>query len=367
MTALRIIFLGTAELSCASLQALAGDAKFQIAAVVTQPDRPKGRDLKPQPSPVKSLALRLGLSVLQPEHARDEQFIAGLSVLQPDLIVVVAYGQILPPAILDLPCHGCLNVHTSLLPIYRGAAPIQWAIANGDTETGVTIMKMDVGLDTGDIIAARRTTIQPGDNSATLHDRLAQLGAELLAQTIPDYVAGKIQPRPQPAEGVSYAAKIKKEDGRIDWNRPAQTIWNRLRAFTPWPGAFTFLPKAMEGTASSVPSFAKSQRSDESLPSKMLKIWKAEVIEEVSGRDSASTLRSTVTEDGLRCPDAAARRPHLGQKPGEILSVGKTGIIVSCGEHALRIFELQREGGRRMSAAEFLAGHALKAGEKFEG
>ena len=155
MTALRIIFMGTAELSCASLQALAGDPQFQIAAVVTQPDRPKGRDLKPQPSPVKSLALRLGLPVLQPERARDEQFIAELRALQPDLIVVVAYGQILPPAILDLPRHGCLNVHTSLLPKYRGAAPIQWAIANGDTETGVTIMKMDAGLDTGDIVAQR--------------------------------------------------------------------------------------------------------------------------------------------------------------------------------------------------------------------
>ena len=355
MTALRIIFLGTAELSCASLQALAGNPQFQIAAVVTQPDRPKGRDLKPQPSPVKSLALRLGLPVLQPERARDEKFIAGLRALQPDLIIVVAYGQILPPAILDLPCHGCLNVHTSLLPKYRGAAPIQWAIANGDTETGVTIMKMDVRLDTGPIVSQHRTPIHPEDDSATLHDRLAQLGAELLVQTIPDYVAGKIQPVPQPAAGASHAAKIKKEDGRIDWNQPAQTIWNRLRAFTPWPGAFTFLQKAMEGTATSVSSFAKSQGSDEALPSKMIKIWKAEVIEEVSGRDSA-----------LRCPDAAARRPHLGQKPGEILSADKTGIIVGCGEHALRIFELQREGGRRLTAPEFLAGHALKVGERFE-
>ena len=316
MTALRIIFLGTAELSCASLQALAGDAKFQIAAVVTQPDRPQGRDLKPQPSPVKSLALRLGLPVLQPERARDEQFIAELRALQPDLIVVVAYGQILPPAILDLPRHGCLNVHASLLPKYRGAAPIQWAIANGDTETGVTIMKMDVGLDTGPIVSQRQTAIQPEDDSATLHDRLAQLGAELLLQTIPDYVAGKIQPRPQPAKVVSHAAKIKKEDGHIDWNRPARDIWNRLRAFTPWPGAFTFLPGQPKPH--------------------LLKIWKAEVVEKSGGG-------------------------------GEVLSADKTGIVVGCGEHALRILELQREGGRRLTAAEFLAGHALKVGEKFEG
>jgi methionyl-tRNA formyltransferase len=336
MTALRIIFLGTAELSCASLQALAGDAKFQIAAVVTQPDRPKGREHKPQPSPVKSLALRLGLPVLQPERARDEKFITELRALRPDLIIVVAYGQILPPAILNLPRHGCLNVHTSLLPKYRGAAPIQWAIANGDTETGVTIMKLDAGLDTGPVVSQRRTAIQPEDDSAVLHDRLAQLGAELLVQTIPDYVAGKIQPRPQPAAGASHAAKIKKEDGRIDWNQPARTIWNRLRAFTPWPGAFTSLPKAMEGTASSVPSFAKSQGSDKALPSKMIKIWKAEMVEKSGGA-------------------------------GEVLSADKTGIVVGCGKGALRISELQREGGRRLTAAEFLAGHALKVGEKFEG
>ena len=354
MTALRIIFLGTAELSCASLQALAGDARFQIAAVVTQPDRPKGRELKPQPSPVKSLALRLGLPVLQPERARDEKFIAELRAWQPDLIVAVAYGQILPPAILDLPRHGCLNVHTSLLPKYRGAAPIQWAIANGDIETGVTIMKMDVGLDTGDIIATRCTPIQPEDNSAVLHDRLAQLGAELLVQTIPDYVAGKIQPRPQPAAGVSHAPKIKKEDGRIDWNQPAQTIWNRLRAFTPWPGAFTFLRSAEHQLGVNLPAPKRAESVPGVSKPHLLKIWKAEVVEVASGRDSA-----------LRCPDAAARRPYLGQKPGEILSADKTGIVVGCGKDALRILELQREGGRRMNAAEFLAGHPLMIGEKF--
>jgi methionyl-tRNA formyltransferase len=328
---MRIVFMGTAELSCASLEALARDKQFQATAVVTQPDRPKGRELKLQPSPVKALALRLGLPVLQPARARDEKFISELHGLAPDLIVVVAYGQILPQSILDLPKHGCLNVHTSLLPKYRGAAPIQWAIANGETETGVTIMKMDAGLDTGPVVAQRRTAILPEDDSATLHDRLAQLGAELLVQTIPDFVAGKIQPQPQPAEGVSHAPKIKKEDGRIDWSLPAQTIRDRLRAFTPWPGAFTFLP--VEGTASSVPSSSKSQGSDEALPSKMIKIWKTEIVES-SGR------------------------------PGEILSADKNGIIVACGQNALRILELQHEGGRRMNAAEFLAGHALKAGTK---
>jgi methionyl-tRNA formyltransferase len=314
MTTLQIISMGTAELSCASLEALARDKQFQVAAVVTQPDRPRDRGLKPQLSPVKTLALRLGLPVLQPAHARDEKFIAALRAFQPDLIVVAAYGQILPQSILDLPRHGCLNVHTSLLPKYRGAAPIQWAIANGDAGTGVTIMKMDAGLDTGGIVAQRRTAIQPADDSATLHDRLARLGAALLTQTIPDYVAGKIQPMPQPAEGVSHAPKIKKEDGRIDWNLPAKTIWNRLRAFTPWPGAFTFL---------------KAEPKPH-----LLKIWKAEIV-------------------------------GCSGNPGEILSAGKDGIVAACGQDALRILELQREGGRRMSAAEFLAGHPLRTGGGF--
>jgi len=324
--------MGTAELSCASLETLARSQDFQVVAVVTQPDRPKGRELKEKPSPVKTLALRLGLPVLQPASARDEKFIAELRAQQPGLIVVAAYGQILPPAILDLPVHGCLNVHTSLLPKYRGAAPIQWAIANGDAETGVTIMKMDAGLDTGGILAQRRTPIQPADDSVTLHDRLGRLGAKLLVETIPDYVAGKILPVPQPAEGVSHAPKIKKEDGHIDWSRPAKTIRNRLRAFTPWPGAFTSWSS----------SFSLSPTGDtlkRELQPQMLKIWKVEVVEEVSGGDSA-------------------------QNPGTIMSADKTGIVVACGEDALRILELQREGGRRMSAAEFLAGHHLKEGTK---
>ena len=250
--------MGTAELSCASLQKLAEEKQFRILAVVSQPDKPKGRDLKEQPTPVKVLAQKYHLPVLQPPKARDEQFISQLREMQPDLIVVVAYGHILPPAILDLPKFGCLNVHTSLLPKYRGAAPIQWAIANGETETGVTVMKMDAGMDTGAILTQRRTPIEPQDDSAALHNRLAQIGAELLLETIPDYVGGKIVPKPQP-EGASHAAKIKKEDGQIDWNSPALTILNRLRGFTPWPGAFTFLksePKPL-----------------------LLKIWKAEVVE----------------------------------------------------------------------------------------
>src|SRR5215831_6941620 len=298
MTPLRIIFMGTADLSCASLEKLDQDKNVSVLAVVTQPDKPKGRDLKLTPSPVKILAQQLNLPVFQPLKARDEQFISQLRALAPDLIVVIAYGQILPETVLDLPKHGCINVHTSLLPKYRGAAPIQWAIANGDAETGATVMKMDAGLDTGPILSMRRTPILPADDSQILHDRLAQLGAELLIETIPDYVAGKIQPQSQPAEGWTYAAKIKKEDGQIDWSQPAQKIWNRLRAFTPWPGAYTFL------------------NSEPKLH--LLKIWKADIVEK--------------------------NGPH-----GEILSADKTGVVVACGEKALRILELQREGGKRLT------------------
>jgi len=311
MTALRIIFMGTAELSCASLEKLCRHPQFQVIAVVTQPDKPKGRELQLQPSPVKVLAQKLNLPVLQPQKAREENFISELRALKPDLMIVVAYGQILPQSILDLPPHGCLNVHTSLLPKYRGAAPIQWAIANGDAETGVSIMKMDAGLDTGPVLSMRRTPITPADDSRVLHDRLAQLGAELLVETIPVYVAGNIQPQPQPAEGSTYAAKIKKEDGQIDWSLPAETIWNRLRAFTPWPGAFTFL---------------KAEPKPH-----LLKIWKIEMLDQ-NGR------------------------------AGEILAADRSGIIIACGRGAVRVLELQREGGKRLAAGEFLMGFPLKAG-----
>jgi methionyl-tRNA formyltransferase len=313
MNGLKIIFMGTAELSCASLEKLAREPQFQIAAVVTQPDKPKGRDLKLQPPPVKLLAQKFNLPVLQPPKARDENFISQLRGLKPDLIVVVAYGHILPQTILDLPAFGCLNVHTSLLPKYRGAAPIQWAIANGETETGVTIMKMDAGMDTGPILAQKRTAILPEDDSAILHNRLAQLGAELLLETVPDYVSGKIPPKPQSAD-ASYAPKIKKDDGQIDWNRSAQSILDRLRAFMPWPGAFTSLKTESK--------------------SSLLKFWRAEVVEKNGGA-------------------------------GEILSVDESGMVIACGKNALRILELQPEGGRRMSARDFLAGHALKPGGKF--
>ncbi|MDB6130975.1 MAG: Methionyl-tRNA formyltransferase [Verrucomicrobiales bacterium] len=304
--------MGSADLACASLTALCDAHFIELAAVVTQPDKPRGRDLKLVPSEVKNLALSKSLPVLQPVKARDPHFIDQLRELRPELIVVTAYGQILSKAILELPTFGCLNVHTSLLPRHRGAAPIQWAILEGDSETGVTIMKMDQGLDTGDILSISRTPIAPSDNSQTLHDRLAIMGAELLIQTVPLWVSGELKPQPQLSEGSTYARKISKEDGLILWNQPASVISNKVRAFTPWPGAFTFI-----------------QTHD---VRKMLKIWVATPLEEKG-------------------------------EAGKVVSVSGDGILIGCGESSLRVTELQKEGGRRMKSREFLAGNKMEIGQ----
>lgn len=303
--------MGTPELARTNLQALLACRDFQTIAVVTQPDRPKGRELKLTPSPVKELALKSNLPVLQPERARNENFVEELRKLRPDLIVVAAFGQILPQSILDLPRFGCINVHTSLLPKYRGAAPIQWAILNDEYETGVTIMKMDAGMDTGAILAQEKTLIHEGDDGQSLHDRLATMGAELLVRMIPDYVTGTIEARAQPSDGISYAPKIKKQDGEIDWKQPARTIWNRVRGLVPWPGAYTHVPEPKPY---------------------LLKIWEAETIRETGS-------------------------------PGQIMSADKSGIVVGCGQESLRIRQLQLEGGKRLNARQFLAGHALTPGQ----
>lgn len=310
---LRIVFFGTAELACGSLEALTGRSEFQVVAVVTQPDKPRGRDLQLQPSAVKATAVKLGLPVLQPKKARAEEFIQQIRELSPDLNVVAAYGQILPQALLDSAKFGSINVHTSILPKYRGAAPIQTAILSGDSETGVTIMKMDAGLDTGPILKIRRTAIEDTDNAKTLHDRLAKIGAELLVETIPDFVGGRITPEPQP-EGASYAKKIEKTDGLIQWDEPAVVIWRKLRAFTPWPGLYTYLPSGEKR--------------------RMIKIGEAKV-EESSG------------------------------VAGKVLAASREGIVVATGRGSLRILKVQPEGRKWMAVADFLAGHPLQAGQEF--
>lgn len=305
--------MGTPELACVSLRELLSASEMEVVAVVTQPDRPKGRELKLQPSPVKQAASSAGIPVLQPEKARAPEFLAQLRTFCPELIAVAAFGQILPPALLALPRFGCINVHTSLLPRYRGAAPIQWAILNDDKQTGVTIMKMDAGLDTGDILSQEITPVLPHDTAQSLHDRLAQIGAELLVKTIPAYISGQISPHPQPSDGVTLAPKIKKHDGQLDWNESARTLWNRVRGLVPWPGAFTFVQ--VHGARH------------------LLKAWQASVVD-------------------------------VGGNAGTIIQADAQGVLVGCGHQALRIETLQLEGGRRLSAQQFLAGHHIKPGDR---
>jgi len=291
----KIVFLGTAELACPCLEALARQPGVEIAGVVTQPDKPKGRDLRLAPPPVKVTAQKLGLPVWQPARIKDPVALEQLRAARPDLIVVVAYGQLLPPAVLELPARGCINVHASLLPRWRGAAPIQHAILAGDKETGVTTMFLNEQMDAGDIILQRREPIRPDDTSGALHDRLAQRGAELLVET----VALKNPPRhPQDESQVTYARKLGKEDGRLDWHKPALELERQVRAFDPWPGSFT-----MWGDT-------------------LLKVWRAEVV------------------------------PATGA-PGTMLP----GMVVATGQGGLRLVEVQPAGGKRMAAASFLRGH----------
>jgi methionyl-tRNA formyltransferase len=298
---MRLVFMGSAELACASLEAVAALPGHEVVAVVTQPDKPKGRDLQLAPPPVKDTAAKLGLPVQQPVKIREEAALAALRVLRPDLIIVVAYGQFLPKALLDMPAHGCINVHTSLLPRWRGAAPIQYAILHGDKLTGVTTMFINERMDAGDILRQRVEPIRPDDTSGALHDRLAVLGAQLLVETVNDVAAGKAARLPQDEAEVTLARKLTKEDGRVDWRKPAVEIERQVRAFDPWPGAFTMAGELL------------------------LKIWQAEIVTGVSGAPG------TVLED----------------------------LVVVTGQEGLRLREVQPAGKRRMSAAEFLRGHKI--------
>ena len=236
MTA-KIVFMGSPDFSIPAMRALA--EVYPIVGVVTQPDRPAGRGRVLTPPPVKRLALELGLPLIQPERLRQPEAMAQLQAWAPDVIVVAAFGQILRPAVLELPRFGCVNVHASLLPRWRGAAPIQAALLNGDAETGITIMRMDAGVDTGPTLSQRALPIQPDDNAGALSERLAALGGELLLETLPAYLSGELAPQPQEDAGATYAPMLNKADGQLDFSQPAEALARRVRAFNPWPGAFT--------------------------------------------------------------------------------------------------------------------------------
>jgi methionyl-tRNA formyltransferase len=238
MTKIRTVFMGSPDFAVPTLRALAADGSYDLVGVVTQPDRLAGRGKVLTPPPVKIAADELEIAAIQPEKIRQPEAIAQLRIWNPDLIVVAAFGQILRPDVLDMPRHGCINVHASLLPRWRGAAPIQAAILAGDTETGITIMKMDPGIDTGPMLSQRAIPLSPNETGGSLFNKLSALGGELLLETLPRYISGELLPQPQPTEGATYAPMLKKEDGLLDFTRPAIELERRVRAMSPWPGAF---------------------------------------------------------------------------------------------------------------------------------
>ncbi len=302
---LRIVFAGTPEFSVPPLQALL-DAGEQVTGVYTQPDRPAGRGRKLTPSPVKRLALQRGLAVFQPQNFRAEADLAALEALQADLMVVVAYGLLLPPRVLAAPRLGCVNIHASLLPRWRGAAPIQRALLAGDAETGITIMQMDEGLDTGPMLHCLRCPIGPEETGGELHDRLSELGAQALMESLPGIAAGSLSPVPQDAAGACYARKLDKAEAAIDWARSALEIERQVRAFNPWPVAQT------------------------GYSGKVLRIWEARAL-----------------------PGTA------GGAPGQVLGSGRGGIEVATGNGRLLILRLQLPGKKALAAGDFLNAHDL--------
>ena len=303
---MNIIFAGTPEFARVALTVLHA-AGHTIAAVLTQPDRPAGRGMKLKPGPVKQEALRLGLPVWQPTSLKTAEIQDELRALNADLMVVAAYGLILPQAVLDMPRHGCLNIHASLLPRWRGAAPIQRAILAGDTQTGITIMQMDAGLDTGAMLRSDAIPIAPDDTSASLHDKLAVLGGQALIAVLGQLDSDTLEPIAQPDEGACYAVKISKAEAVLDFNRPATELARAVRAYNPVPGAATML----HGTP--------------------LKIWSAHIAD----------------QNGV---------------PGHVVAVDTRSIVVACGTGALTITEVQPAGGKRQSVSQFLAGHPLSKG-----
>ena len=305
---MRLVFAGTPEFAERTLAALI-EAGHELALVLTRPDRPSGRGQRIAESAVKRLASRSGIAIFQPTTLKDAAARARLAEARPDALVVAAYGMILPQEVLDLPPQGALNVHASLLPRWRGAAPIQRALLAGDSETGITIMRMDAGLDTGPMYARRAIPIGPRDDAGSLHDRLASLGAEMMLAVLAEIEAGTARLQAQPAEGASYAKKIEKSEAQLDWTRPAAELERAVRAFRPAPGAWSLLA------------------------GEPVKIWQA-------------------------------REGTGSGEPRQLLEVGEAGITIACGRGSLVVHELQRAGGRRLSAAEYLRGRTLRSGER---
>lgn len=304
---MKLIFAGTPAFAAQALAAVVA-AGHEVVLVLTQPDRPAGRGMTLQPSPVKKLAQERGIEVFQPLTLRDAEVQARLAALGAEVMVVAAYGLILPQLVLDMPHFGCINIHASLLPRWRGAAPIQRALLAGDTETGVCIMQMEAGLDTGPVLLRGAFAIEPTDTTATLHDRLAALGGELVVQAL----AGlPLAAQPQPVEAVTYAHKIEKAEALIDWSKSALELDRHIRAFNPFPGAQALMA------------------------GQTVKLW------------------------------AAKPTPASGT-PGEILALDKQSITVACGDGALALSELQKAGGKRLPVQQFLAGNPLKAGDRFD-
>lgn len=303
---MRIVFMGTPEFAVPSLKRLIADG-HDIAAVYTQPDKPKNRGMKLTPSPVKVVALEHNIPVIQPDKVRDPGVLEELTAFQPELIVVVAYGKILPRAVFELPPLGCINVHSSLLPKYRGAAPINWAVINGETETGVTIMDIAQELDAGDIIAKAVTAIDPDESVETLHDRLAEMGAQLLSETVVSIANGTAVRTPQDGSQATYAPMLSRELSPIDWNKSAKEIHNQVRGLTPWPAT------TMEVADTAFKVFA-------------------------------------VEETGTATSKA----------PGSLVGTDKKGILMACGDgKVLRVTEVQAPGKKRMKAADYLRGHPI--------
>ena len=306
----RVVYMGTAEIACPPLQVLTGMPEIVLAAVYTQPDRPGGRGQSVRFSPVKKLALDKGVPVLQPESLKPVSAVEELSALKPDVLVVMAYGQILPQQVLDLPPRGAVNLHASLLPRHRGASPIQQAILAGDSETGVTLMQMEAGLDTGPMIAKASIPIGDEDTATSIHDQLAHLSATLIRERLPDYLIGNLPATPQDHGEATYAGKISKSDGQIHWHQTAEEIARQIRAFTPWPGTYAHLPT--------------TQKS-------LLKILRAQIAE------GSGT-------------------------PGQVLPNQSGQFEVATGQGSLIFTSIQREGGRPISGVDFLNGCSLPSG-----